>query len=250
MTQNVGRDGVVRLNSGLLLLTAALIGACKLGVSELEVLCDSCSELPEDVVGGVVQDLGHEPVPTVGAVVEEWGCDNPGTTVDGRGDFTIDLHRAECPTITVELDGFVPGVVGIGPEDLPTGIEVPLYDRAGEIEFSIEDFGVPYDPAYGAVLFHFYTGADTAASELTAGIRASIELEYGTVWALDVTDEHVAGDVVPEGSSSAEIWFHTVTPGFTALTIETPPGTRCTGPEELPVYADTYSHANYYCVED
>ncbi len=198
---------------------------------------------------GNVQDLGHEPQPLTGAEIHEYRCDGEPGVADTRGEFSMQLLRPEEPIVTVDQPGYIPVFMGLHEVDLPRGIELPLYDRAGEIEFSIEDFGVPYDPEFGAVLFHFYTEEDTAASELTAGIRAWIDLEANSVWALDTTDEHVEGDVVPEGSSSAEIWYHQVEPGTATLSIEVPSGATCTGPEVLPVRADTYTHANYYCFE-
>jgi hypothetical protein len=224
----------------------ALLLGTQVGCVGADSPLPECSDEPQELVSGQVDDLSHDPIVLEGAEVAEWGCGRP-VEADGRGEFELPLVRPGTPVITASYPDFVPTIVGVAEVDLPRGIEVSMYTRADELEFSIEDFGVPYDPDYGGFLVHFFTGPDAAASAVTAGARADIDLPYGTVWGLGPDDEHVPTNVVPPQASSAEIWFHTVTPGAATLSFEPPPGAVCTGPAELPVQADTYTHANVYC---
>ena len=249
MTSNVGHPYLVSrsVQWPLGALSFFALGCPTAPPEPLSVLDRDCAPAVEADVEGQIDDLGHEPIVLLGAEVREWHCGDTVALADSRGMFDLALQRADRPVITVEYPEFVPVVVGMAVEDLFRGIEVSMYSRAGEIEFSVEDFGVPYDPEYGGLLVHFFTGMDAAASSVTGGARADIDLEYGTVWGLGPDDEHVESNVVPLDASSAEIWFHTVQPGMAVLDLQWPEGAVCTGPETLPVFADTYTHANVYC---
>ena len=206
-----------------------------------------CDDGTPGVVAGNVADLGHDPVLISGAHVYEWQCGEEPARTASNGVFEIHLKRADRPVVELSHYGYVDVVVGISGEDTDSGISIPLYLKADEIVFRHEDFGLPYDPYFGGLLVHLYTEADTAASELTGGAEAKIDLAHHSALALDETDEHVEGNVVPADSRSAEIWFMNVEPGMATIEVTPPPGAECTGPAELPVYSDTYTHANFYC---
>ncbi len=198
-------------------------------------------------VTGDVGDLGHHPISTTGAEVLEWPCGEEPVYTGRNESFELDLIRADRPIISVLFDDFIPVIVGIAGEDLDNGIEVALYSRLSEYIFRPEDFGAEYDPAYGALLVHLFTGEDSAASAFSGGASAAIDLPYDSAWILDTTDAHDEGHTVPIGSSSAEIWFFLVEPGMATIEVVPPDGAVCTGPSELPVFADTYTHANFLC---
>ncbi|MCO4770817.1 MAG: hypothetical protein KDA24_12365 [Deltaproteobacteria bacterium] len=206
------------------------------------------ADAPQYTLGAVLRGkavYGDGLAPLAGARVQEYGGRGQPVLTGPDGRFELRLTNEATPAVLVTKEEYVPSLQIATESSRPYfggDFKVEVFEAAAERRIDTEEYGTPQDPALGRVVLNFQPYGSSA------GVRGLVQLEGATGFHYGADDLPIAGDRLPSPDPFAgEIVFRNLPVGEADVLIESPAGTVCEGPRQIPVPAGVSMRVYYFC---